>query len=187
METSSDPKKLPSPVKIALKWGLVAGIAIIIYGMILYFAGMSTNQSAQWFSYILLGIGIYLGAREHRDKQLGGYMSYGRALGAGVLICLFAAILTGLFNYVFFTLNTDALEEIKTQQEQQIYEQGLPREQEEMSLKMVSKMMTPAMLLVFVIPGMTFFGLILSLIIAAFLKKDRPLHIEEEEGESDVR
>lgn len=182
METLNNPQSSISPVKNSLKWGLITGLVLIIFSLITYYGGMMANQALQWVSYLFLAIGIFLGVKKHRDDELGGYMTYGRGLGAGVLIGLFAGLLLAIYIYAFFSASPGALEELKRIQEEGMYEKGMPQEQIEMSLKFVS----PGIMALFTLPAMTFFGFIFSLIISAILKKDRPAFIEEREDTPEV-
>ncbi|QEC53401.1 uncharacterized protein DUF4199 [Anseongella ginsenosidimutans] len=184
METISDsqaiqnPRPNVTPVKIALKWGLIAGAVMILLSLISYYAGMMQNAAIQWLSYILLALGIFFGVRHHRDKELGGYISFGRGLGTGVLISLFAGILLSAFILLFYgVIDPGALEELKRLQEEGMYEKGMSDEQIDMSLKFVN----PGFMAMVTLPMMTFFGFIISLVIAAILKRNKPLFIEERE------
>jgi len=183
METMNDPQSHStqpriSPVKTAIKWGLIAGAAMIILSMITYYAGMTQNTTLQWLSYLLLALGVFLGTREHRDRDLGGFISYGRGLGTGVLVSLFSGLLLTVFILLFYgVIDTGALDELKRVQEDAMYERGMSDEQIEMSMKFV----TPGMMALFTLPTMTFFGLIISLVVAAILKRNRPPFYDEQE------
>lgn len=167
-----------SPVKTAIKWGVIAGAAMIILSLITYYAGMTQSSTLQWLSYLLLALGIFMGTREHRDKESGGFMSYGRGVGAGVLIALFSGILLTGFILIFYgAIDPGALEELKRVQEEGMYEQGMTDEQIEMSMKFI----TPGMMALFTLPTITFFGLIISLVVAAILKRNKPPFYEEQE------
>ena len=178
METLNTPQQLVSPLKTSLKYGLITGAVLIVFSLVTYYAGMMANESLQWISYLMLAAGIFLGVKYHRDRDLGGYMSYGRGLGAGVLIGLFSAILLAVFIYLFYgMIDPGALGELKRLQEEKMYEQGQTDEQ----IEMASKFMTPEVMAIFTLPAMTFFGFIFSLIISAILKRNRPAFIEERE------
>lgn len=178
METLNDPQRTISPVRNALKYGLMTGAVLIVLSLVSYYAGMSADSNLQWVSYLLLAIGIFVGSRHHRDKELGGFMSYGRGLGAGVLIALFSGILLAIFIYLFYgVIAPGALDEVKQMQEEAMYEKGMSEEQINMSLNFVSA----GIMAIFTLPAITFFGFVFSLITAAILKKDRPMFLEERE------
>lgn len=184
METINDtlpgpaPQKTVTPVKMALKWGAITGAAMILLSLLSYYGGMMENTLMQWVSYMLLALGIFMGIRNHRDKELGGYMSYGRGVGTGVLIALFAGILLSVFTLLFYgVIDPSAMDELKRIQEEGMYERGMSDEEIEMGLKFV----TPGMMALFALPAITFFGLIISLILSAILKRNKPLFIEEQE------
>src|SRR5690606_3741299 len=129
-------------------------------------------------SFLLLAVCIFLAVKDHRDRELGGYITYGRGLGAGVLTALFAGLLLSIFIYLFYgVIDPGAMDELKRIQEEQMYKNGMSDEQIEMSLKFVS----PGFMAGMALPMVTFMGFIFSLIIAAFLKRNRPMFMEEQE------
>jgi predicted membrane protein len=90
---------------------------------------------------------------------------------------MIAAFTTAIYSYVFLTfidpsylerIIAQALEETETK----MLEQGLSEEQIEPGLAMTRKFMSPAMMSTFSVLGSALFGAILSLLAAAFLKKE---------------
>ena len=59
-------------------------------------------------SMVACTVFVFLGIREHRNVDLKGEISFSQALGMGVLIALFPAIVFGLYDLVYvFYLNPD--------------------------------------------------------------------------------
>ena len=72
----------PSTARTALKWGLITGIALIVYSTILYTFSQTTNSALSLIIYGILIIGLVMGMREYRLAN-DGYMSYGEGMGLG--------------------------------------------------------------------------------------------------------
>lgn len=162
----------PSMMQTALTWGLITGFASIIYTLILYFSDLILNKPAGYAGMVISIIGIFLGIKAFRDNSLDGYISYGRALGTGVLISLFASILSVIFMFILYTvIDTELVSKILAETETQMAAKNLPSEQVEKAMEMTKKLFLP-MLVVMGILGGVFFGFIISLIEAAILKKD---------------
>ncbi|MFC0183029.1 DUF4199 domain-containing protein [Pseudarcicella hirudinis] len=103
-------------------------------------------------------------------------MSYGQGIGIGVLISVIYSIISGGFNYIYLTLIDPASAKKMTEfQHDKMIESGRTEEQYEMFMNSaIGKMMTSlSVQFVFQLFFWTFLGLILSLVIAAILKKEK--------------
>ena len=163
----------PNVWKNALNWGLIVGIVLIIYSILMYFLDLSLEKWVSWVSYILLIGGIVYSTIQYRDNVLGGSITYVQALGFGVLISLFAAVLSGIYSYVFFTfIDPDFIDKIVEMTQQQMLDQGLSEDQVEQAMEMQKGFMKPWVMVLISIPALTFMGFIFSLITSIFLKKE---------------
>ncbi|MFP4467369.1 MAG: DUF4199 domain-containing protein [Bacteroidales bacterium] len=158
----------------AFQFGLLIAAGLIILSLIMYVAGMIT---ANWISYvgyaILLG-GLIFGTLRFRDEYSGGFISYGRALGFGTLVSFFAALISAVFSYLFYTvLAPDALNELRIAAEINILETtpNITDQQLDLAIKMVN----PLMMALTYLFSYTFVGFVFSLVTAAFLKRKDPM------------
>lgn len=158
----------------AFQFGLLIAAGLIILSLIMYVAGMIT---ANWISYvgyaILLG-GLIFGTIRFRDEYSGGFISYGRALGFGTLASFFAALISAVFSYLFYTvLAPDALNELRIAAEINILETtpNITDQQLDLAIKMVN----PLMMALTYLFSYTFVGFVFSLVTAAFLKRKDPM------------
>jgi hypothetical protein len=102
-----------------------------------------------------------------------GTISYGQALGAGVIIFLYATIITSIFSYLLNTvIDPGLMQKGLAVQEQGLLDRGMSQEQVDQALKVAAKMMKPAISIPIGLVVSMFFGLILSLIAAAFVRKE---------------
>lgn len=166
-------EKSASIWKSTLTTGLYLAIVLILVSVIFYVTGHTFSKVAQYLSYPIMIGGIILGQLSYK-KALGGTLTYGQAVGAGVLTMVFASFLSGIYNYLLFTVIDPSLQEqMRIFTEEQIIKQGkVPEEQLEMAVNMAAKFQTPVMMFVMAIVGGAFIGLIISLITAIFIKKN---------------
>lgn len=154
-----------------MNFGAIAGFGLIAITVILYFLNIQESFLASLFFYVVLISTIVVGTK-YLKKIENGRMSYGRALGSGTLISLFASIIVAVYMFVFLKfIDTDAMQKMYDLMEVKMAEQGLPDEQLEMSLEMAKKFTTPLSISIMTVFSYTFWGFVFSLVTAAFLKK----------------
>jgi len=161
--------------KNALNWGVIMGIVLIIYSLLMFFLDLSLEQWVGWVSYVfMIGI-LILATINYRDKAMGGVLSYGQALGFGVVVILFASIINAIYFYVFVEyIDPEFINKMLAMGEEKMIEQGIPEEQIELGIEMQKKFMKPIVMSLISIPTTVFMGLIFSLITSIFLKKTQP-------------
>ena len=167
---TEEPKKMP----IALRYGLMAGLLIIIYSLILQFADMTMSKIGM-FSYVFLLLAIILAYRDYK-KNNEGYMSYAQGLGLGTLTAMVAGVLSGIFTYINIKfIDTGLMDRAMEMQRAQMEEAGnLSDEEIEMAIEMGSKFSTPELAFVSAIIGLIIVGFLMSLVIAAAMRNPRP-------------
>ncbi|MBL4586846.1 MAG: DUF4199 domain-containing protein [Flavobacteriales bacterium] len=159
-------------MKHLTNWGGILGLALIVYSLALYLLGLNESQSAQWLSYLIIAAFIFIASKAKRT-ELGGYISYGQALGNGVGVAFFASIMVAFYTYVFFHfIDPDMLEQLILRAEDQLYENGMPDDQIEMAMSYTRKLMQPGPMAFMVVLTYTFVGFIVSLITSAIVKKE---------------
>lgn len=172
LKNSKSMKNKPTMFQTTLTWGLITGFAGVVYTLILYFSDMMMNKGLSYVGIIISIIGIYLGTKAYRDQSLGGYISYGKALGTGVMISLFAAIISVVFMILLYTvIDTELVDKMMSMANEKNIERGLSEEQAQQAMEMGKKFFIP-----FAVIGGLFFsvlvGFIISLITSAILKKE---------------
>ena len=88
--------------KFALQYGLFLGLASIAFNFMLYTQELHYNQDpmTQLVGLGLLAIFIILGIVAFK-KANGGFISIGEALKTGVGVAVVAAVLGGIYNFIF--------------------------------------------------------------------------------------
>ncbi len=159
----------------ALQFGLLTGLAMIVFSLIMYLAGVDMHSYWNLFGYVFFVGGLYWGITSIREKQLEGIMTYGKAFGAGFWISLFAAILLGIFAFFYLkyinpSILADKLNEVRDKivtSNPNISDADLQK-----SLDMVKMFSTPIVSAIFGFLGYLVSGTVFSLIIAIFAKRE---------------
>ncbi|MFO8129692.1 MAG: DUF4199 domain-containing protein [Bacteroidales bacterium] len=170
-----------TPGKIALNYGLIFGIIVVVYSLVIYILGvdMKTQKWLGYGNFVILIIGMILGVKAYRDKYLGGYISYGKSFTTVFLIGLFAMVIVSIYNYVYMTvINPGFMEEILRTTEETILESNpnMTDAQIDQALEMTQRFSKPWLSAIWSFVGGTLITLIISLILAAFfVKKDKSM------------
>ena len=169
----------PSIFKYSLIYGVILGLALVIYSSLLYVTNLMFVQVLGYLSFVIIIVIMYLGEKAYRDKGLGGSINYGQAFLTGLLIVVFASVISSLFTYLLYTvIDLDLVEKsLKFQEDKMIASGKYTDQQIEFGMNMARKFTTPNRMLIMGILGSAFFGAIFSLLISIFIKKE-PLPIE---------
>lgn len=157
----------------SLKYGLLTGTAMVLLSLLLYVMDVTMSGWVQYASLVILLAGIVIGNLAFRDKCSGGFLSYGRSLGSGVLISVFAGLLMAIYSYLFFSF-FDPGELVKLTQiaEDKMFEQGLSDEQVDQAMSMTKMFMTPVFISISSLFSMALWGTVFSLLVSIFIKKN---------------
>jgi hypothetical protein len=164
----------PGFLKHAMTFGAIIGLILVAYSVILYITGLTFNKALGFVQYVILIAGLYLGAKAYRDKNLGGFITYGQALGLSVLISLFVGIIAVFFNYILMRyIDPDLVEKQMAVVEESLQNSRfIPEDQVDEALERTRNSMTALWMLPVGVLSFTFFGFILSLITSAIVRKD---------------
>jgi len=167
--------------KSAMVYGLYLALALTLFSVITYVAGLILNPKIGYVSIVLVIIGIVIAQINYRNKELNGTITYGQALGFGVAIMLFAGIISALYTLVLYTfIDPSLIDQMKAAQEEAMLAKGLTEDQIDAAMSMASKMMSPAWMSIMALIGSVFSGTIVSLITSIFVKKQPNLDAFDE-------
>lgn len=161
----------------SLIYGLLTAGISIVFSVLTYLLDVPMKSPVMYFSFVILLAGIIYGTMQFRDVSLAGHISFGKAFLSGFLIVLIASLVSSIYSYIFLTFIDPAyleriIQQTMEQTEAKMLEKGLSEEQMESALAMTRKFMSPLIISVMAILTSALFGAILSLISAAFLKKE---------------
>jgi hypothetical protein len=159
--------------KVNLVNGLILGLIGIVYSLVIYFFDFTFNKWQAWLWYLVQIVILFFLVKSYRDNYRHGFITYGQALGAGMIICLYYAIIAAIFTYLLFkVIDTNLMDKQLAYTEGLLQERGLPEDAIEMSMKIQKKIMIPEVIAPLSILGSMFYGLLMSLIVAAFVRKE---------------
>lgn len=161
-----------------LTYALGLTVVSAVLSLLLYFTGYQTEKLAagqsiqQWLGFALMVGTLWLGIRAVRDERGPKGLSYGGALGTGVLISLYSGLMSSVYSYVHFKfINTEFFDYQMALVREGWAKAGMSGAQMEQAEAMASKFMGPGITAAFTTPIVVIIGLIVSLILAAFLKR----------------
>ncbi|HWA84595.1 MAG TPA: DUF4199 domain-containing protein [Opitutus sp.] len=168
-------------MKTYVTYGFLVALGGALLNLVLFFLGFHSDveklSSAQWIGGCAgLAIGVtftVLGTRVRRTEVPASEpFGYSRALGAAVMITLFAALFGALFNFIYMQFINPGFQDVIMQaQASKLEAKGLSGAQLEQAEKMTRMFTGPLISSCFNFLGGMFFGTIISLIIAAFVRR----------------
>ncbi len=176
-----DPAKV-SPWPTAARYGLIGGLILIVYSLLGILTGFSSPASGLGavFANFLITLAIFIGAvvlgiRAHRDQELGGFISFGRAFLVGFAVAIIMAVLNAAFSYLYMAVIDPGYLEQLMEDMTVMYERlGLSEDQIEEAMAQVEQRMDPGKNLVTTIITLAVSGAVVSLICALIMKKAPP-------------
>ncbi len=164
-------------ISTAIKYGLIGGGLLTAWTLLAGIFGLIASTSLNMVAGLVIYIGIvYAAIKHHRDGQLGGYISMGRAFVVGLVTCLIMGIIGGIANYVYMNfIDPGAVDEIIAATTEMMEGFGLNEEQMEEALKGVEDGFTFGKLMLNNIISSGVFGAIISGITGAIMKKEAPM------------
>ena len=165
----------PSTTQVALKWGAITAIVLMVFSTIVNVTGNTGNQSLNYLVYPMLLAGIIMAIREFKSLN-NNFLSFGQGFGTGTLTSAVAAVLNGIYTYVYMTfIDTTLTEKIMDKAREEWEKRGMTAEQMEQAEHYTKMFMSPGALFAFVVIFHGLFGIVVSLIASAIMKKDKPV------------
>jgi len=167
----------PGMVKTALIYGLLIGVLLILIQLVFYLSGGLTNIQATYVSYAVMLGGIILATKARRNQDLGGYITYGQALGFGTLTIFFASLLLSIYIFIFYKfIDPGAIDLVIEAAENKMLDRNpnISDDELDMALSISRYLIKPGFMAISNIFNYTFLGFVMSLITSIFMKKENP-------------
>ncbi len=155
--------------------GLILGIAMIVVDLIYFLLGIAFDSKIKWLSFLIMAAILFWGMTTIRDKNFGGYVSFGKSFAIGFWIIVISGIIGAVYAYFYFsTIDPGAIEELllKSEEEMLASNPDMSDEQLDQALSITEMFISPGMMVVWSFLGSLFFGAIISLIISIFVKRE---------------
>jgi|688.fasta_scaffold07346_11 hypothetical protein len=180
----SDIQTPSSPAKVALPFGVFFGLFVTIITMTIYFLDINMYEDKTigvvvgLLTYLILPITfIILAVKTFKDKHNEGFLSVVDGLKIGVIVCLIMAIISGIFNQLYFLIFPEHLEKMFTLMEENMVKQSPNMTQEQLNgaMEISKKFMSPWITIPISIAIFSFIGMLYGAIIGLIFKNERPV------------
>lgn len=188
MESELQVKESNFPVAQGIKWGIILMVlSTLLFHLIFWNVDFSDTTSygeavknpLNFLSFGFMILCIIMVQIQHRNKDLGGYMTYGRAIGAAAICLAVAGLLDGFYTFIFYTaFHPEAMITSVHVQMEQMESTGF-FSAEELDKMYENSMSTakPIYVAIGKFFSVVFIGIIISLITAIFTRKKNPEEI----------
>ncbi len=173
-----DPANVPAR-PVGVRWGLIGGVGGIILNALFMITGLMKFGESSWIATLLsLGLSVavcYMAIKQHRDEDLGGYISLGRCITLGLWIGLIAGIIGAVYIFIYTNfVNSNAMADAMEIAKQKMLDKGQSEEMADKAMGYSKMFMNPGVFSIIAILGSLFFYLLISLIEGLIMKKDPP-------------
>jgi len=169
--------------KETLNYGIILGLISVGLSVLTYMFDLTFKTWITWPSLLISILVLYFLLRSYRDHYNNGYITYGKSVGAGVVINIYAAIITAIYVFVLYSfIDPGLVDKSLAVAEQRMIDRGIPDSAIEQAMQLQAKIMKPWFTSLMSTISSIFYGLIVSLIVSLFImKKGNPLLDEVEE------
>ena len=159
--------------KANLTNGLILALAGIAFSLVLYFLDLTLNKSVGYIDVPIQLILLYFLLKSYRDNYMHGQITYGQSVGAGAVIFVYYAIIMAVFTYLLYSvIDPGLVKKSLALSEEMMEKKGMPQTAIDAGKAFTEKIMKPTIMAIFAIFGSMFFGVIYSLLVSIFVKKE---------------
>jgi Protein of unknown function (DUF4199) len=159
--------------KANLTSGLILAMAGIVFTLVLYFLNLSLNKTAGYILVPIQLVLLYFLLKSYRNNIMHGQITYGQCIGAGVVIFVYYAIIMAVFTYILWTvIDPGLMKKYLAIAEEGMVKKGMPQASIDAGMAFTAKIMKPAIMAIFSIFGSLFLGVIYTLLVSIFVKKE---------------
>lgn len=162
-----------------LTYGAILGAVSVIVSVIFYVLGKSTSDLERYvglaITILLLVYFLYM----FRQESMGGYVKYGRLIGAGTVISLVAGVIGAIYFVILLNWIDPSLQNLIDEKASEKMLEQLAKRDMYPSQAEIDEMMEktkffrgPVFLAIGTVLNMVILGVVVSLIAGIFLKKD---------------
>ena len=167
-----------SAFKFSLNYGLITGVVITVYSLILYVLEVPMESFlTRWLPYLFYIIAMFWSIDAWKKKHSNGFASFGQAYGIAFRVTFIAALIGIIYFVLLITLiDPGVLDAIKEAQEEAMIDRGMSDEEIEQSMKIAGIFTSPGGMAIMGTVMSAIFLALLSLIPAAIMKKEETLY-----------
>ncbi len=170
-------EKSVSGSKAGMTYGVYLGLISVVFSLIIYLVGIVGEDYTSWISFAISIAFVCWVMINFRDKQNGGYMEYKQGVGLGFITFLVGGIISSIFTFILFKFIDPALIEhlIEKSLEEALRKNPEVEGNIEMVEKWIRMFVNPIVMAIMGVVMSAIGGIIISLILAAIFKKEKPI------------
>ncbi len=160
-----EPIKRKSPIPVGFQFGLLGGALGIAFAFTGYYSNLRENFWWGILGICIFSLSIILAMKVHRDRDLGGYLTFGRAIIVGIITTFFMMLVWGVGQVVLHILDPSIVEETIEAMALTWEGMGLSDAELEANLEIADQLFNPPVYLGIMALFSPIVGLIFSIII----------------------
>lgn len=161
------------------KYGAYIGGAMIGIALLLKLLKVSDDAIIYNATYIAMIFGLFMSLKHYRDTELNGFISFTNALKTGAAITFLFSLLFAVYQYLILKMDPASMQVIIDQTYQELYDQGNSEEEIEAYMQLSERFMTPGFFGFASFFGNAIYGIIFTLIMSFFVKRENPNPFDE--------
>lgn len=159
--------------KANLTNGIILALAGVAFSLILYFFDLTLNKTAGYLNIPIQLVILFFLLKTYRDNFMHGQITYGQSVGAGVVIYLYYALIMAVYTYLLWAvIDPGLLKKYLAMSEEIMVKRGAPQAAIDAGMAFQAKIMKPGIMAPLSIFGNMFAGVIYSLIVSIFIKRE---------------
>jgi hypothetical protein len=182
----SNSKKYLAMKKIVLTFGIIAGVIVSGMMFVTFYEGFIDIEHGELLGYSTMIIAfsvIFFGIRAHRDKHLGGTIKFGKAFLIGLYITLIASTMyVASWMTISNTYGKDFMDQYYAKSIEELRQSDQTEEEIEAQIQDMKEFQemykNPAVKIGVTYTEILPVGLLISLICAAILKRNKAVPVE---------
>ncbi len=163
------------------KWGLISALVGIVFQLFQQITNVMGQSGGIIALYTVVSFGVSIAiyvmtVREHREDELGGFISFKRAFYLLFMVGMLSTAIALVFNYIYMNFISPSAMDAQLEMTRNMMEKfGLPEDQLDAAIDKQRESLRSPLSMITGLLGAGFIVAILSLIVAAVMKKERPI------------
>jgi len=159
--------------KANLTNGIIMALAGIAFSLVLYFLDLTFNKSVGYINIPIQLALLYFLLKSYRDNFMHGQITYGQSVGTGMVIFVYVAVIMAIYTYILWAVIDPGLAKKSLAfAEEGLVKKGTPQAAIDAGMAFSAKIMKPGIMAIFSIFATLFGGIIYSLLVSIFVKKE---------------
>jgi prepilin signal peptidase PulO-like enzyme (type II secretory pathway) len=157
---------------IAIRFGVIAALVGILYSLVLQLTDNVGNFGLGLLSYVITIVVLTIAINNYK-KENNGFLSFKEGFSIGLIFIAIQSLLVSVYSYIYTKfIDTAFLENLKELQKVEMEKRGMSDDQIDQAMAISEWAFNPEISAVSGFVFNLFVGLIISLIVVAFMKKE---------------